>query len=73
MITLPDELRFYLMVVADSILFGGLAFLSLLLIVSGLSRTLRESWLHRGLTFMVLATLIAMELVGSWYANVSPA
>lgn len=73
MINVSDEMRGYLMYVADSDLFGGLAILSLLLVVTAISQRLRQSRLHRALTFMVLVSLVAIEVAGSWYSSVSPA
>ena len=73
MINVSDEMREYLMVVADSNLFGGLAILSFLLIVTAISKRLRQSWLHRALTFMVLISLVAIEIAGSCYSSVPPA
>ncbi|KAA0988543.1 hypothetical protein FQ192_15945 [Pseudomonas sp. ANT_J12] len=73
MINVSDEMRGYLMYVADSDLFGGLAILSLLLVVTAISRRLRQSRLHRALTFMVLISLVAIEVAGSCYSSVSPA
>jgi predicted histidine transporter YuiF (NhaC family) len=73
MIDVSDEMREYLMVVADSNLFGGLAILSLLLIVTALNRRLRQSWLHRALSFMVLVSLVVIEIAGTCYSSVSPA
>ncbi|MGF6111163.1 hypothetical protein [Pseudomonas frederiksbergensis] len=73
MINVSDEMRGYLMYVADSNLFGGLAILSLLLVVTAISRRLRQSRLHRALTFMVLVSLVAIEVAGSCYSSVSPA
>ncbi|UVM35990.1 hypothetical protein LOY36_28015 [Pseudomonas sp. B21-019] len=67
------EIEGYLAVVADSNLFGALALLSLVLILTGLRRGFRESLLHRVLTFVVLMTVVLMELTGSYYANLSPA
>lgn len=67
------EMEGYLAVVADSNLFGALALLSLVLILTGLRRGFRESLLHRALTFVVLMTVVVMELAGSYYANLSPA
>jgi predicted histidine transporter YuiF (NhaC family) len=73
MINVSDEMRGYLMYVADSDLFGGLAILSLLLVVTAIRRRLRQSRLHRALTFMVLISLVAIEVAGSCYSSVSPA
>lgn len=73
MIDVSDEMRKYLMFVADSDLFGGLAILSLLLIVTAVSRRLRQSWLHRALSFMVLVSLVVMEFAGTCYSSVNPA
>lgn len=73
MINVSDEMRKYLMFVADSDLFGGLAILSLLLIVTAVSRRLRQSWLHRALSFMVLVSLVVMEFAGTCYSSVNPA
>ncbi|MGF6205447.1 hypothetical protein [Pseudomonas frederiksbergensis] len=73
MINVSDEMRGYLMYVADSNLFGGLAILSLLLVVTAISRRLRQSRLHRALTFMVLVSLVAIEVAGTCYSSVSPA
>ncbi|MGH8330264.1 MAG: hypothetical protein ACRER3_08000 [Pseudomonas fluorescens] len=73
MIDVSDEMRKYLMFVADSNLFGGLAILSLLLIVTAVSRRLRQSWLHRALSFMVLVSLVVMEFAGTCYSSVNPA
>ena len=63
----------YLAEVADSDLFGCLALLSLVLLVTALHREVRASWLHRSLTFIVLATVVAMHVAGSWYGNLRPA
>lgn len=73
MINVSDEMRGYLMYVADSNLFGGLAILSLLLVVTAISRRLRQSRLHRALTFMILVSLVAIEVAGTCYSSVSPA
>ncbi|URM29098.1 hypothetical protein LLY42_05635 [Pseudomonas frederiksbergensis] len=63
----------YLAVIADSNLFGALALLCLVLILTGLRRGFRESLLHRGLTLVVLMAVVVMELAGSYYANLSQA
>ncbi|MFJ7316455.1 hypothetical protein ACIQVE_27680 [Pseudomonas sp. NPDC098747] len=34
---------------------------------------LRQSWLHRALTFMVLVSLVTIEIVGGYYSSVPPA
>ncbi|QJI43368.1 hypothetical protein HKK52_21230 [Pseudomonas sp. ADAK2] len=73
MINVSDEMRGYLMYVADSNLFGGLAILSLLLVVTAISRRLRQSRLHRALSFMILVSLVAIEVAGTCYSSVSPA
>jgi hypothetical protein len=73
MINVSDELRRYLMYVADSDLFGGLAMLSLLLVLTAISPRLRQSRLHRALSFMVLVSLVAMEVAGTCYSSVNPA
>ncbi|MCO8309923.1 hypothetical protein [Pseudomonas mandelii] len=73
MIDVSDEMRMYLMFIADSNLFGGTAILSFLLIVTAISKRLRQSWLHRALTFMVLISLVAIEIAGSCYSSVPPA
>lgn len=67
------EIEGYLAVVADSNLFGALALLCLVLILTGLRRGFRESLLHRALTVVVLMTIVVMEIAGSDYANVNPA
>jgi predicted histidine transporter YuiF (NhaC family) len=72
MIDVSQELRGYLMYVADSDLFGGLAIVSLLLVISAISQRLRQSLLHRGLTFMVLISLVTIEVAGTWYSSVRP-
>ncbi|MBM0284598.1 hypothetical protein [Pseudomonas chlororaphis] len=63
----------YLAVVADSDLFGCLAFLSLALLVTALHRRAQETYLHRVLTFIVLASVVAMFVAGTWYGNSNPA
>lgn len=68
-----DEMRMYLMFVADSNLFGGIAILSFMLIVTAISKRLRQSWLHRALTFMVLVSLVTIEIAGGYYSSVPPA
>lgn len=73
MIDVSDEMRMYLMFIADSDLFGGIAILSFLLIVTAISKRLRQSWLHRALTFMVLVSLVTIEIVGGYYSSVPPA
>lgn len=73
MTDVSDEMRMYLMFIADSNLFGGIAILSFLLIVTAISKRLRQSWLHRALTFMVLISLVAIEIAGSCYSSVPPA
>ena len=73
MIDVSDEMRMYLRFIADSNLFGGIAIVSFLLIVTAISKRLRQSWLHRALTFMVLISLVAIEIAGSCYSSVPPA
>lgn len=73
MIAVSDEMRMYLMFIADSNLFGGIAFLSFMLIVTAISKRLRQSWLHRALTFMVLVSLVTIEIAGGYYSSVPPA
>ncbi|MBK5549021.1 MULTISPECIES: hypothetical protein [unclassified Pseudomonas] len=73
MIDVSEEMRGYLMYVADSDLFGGLAIVSLLLVISAISQRLRQSRLHRGLTLMVLISLVAIEVAGTCYSSVRPA
>jgi predicted histidine transporter YuiF (NhaC family) len=73
MIAVSDEMRMYLMFIADSNLFGGIAILSFMLIVTAISKRLRQSWLHRALTFMVLVSLVTIELAGGYYSSVPPA
>ncbi|WP_454869243.1 hypothetical protein [Pseudomonas farris] len=73
MIDVSDEMRMYLMFIADSNMFGGIAIVSFLLIVTAISKQLRQSWLHRALTFMVLISLVAIEIAGSCYLSVPPA
>jgi len=72
MIDVSQELRGYLMYVADSDLFGGLTIVSLLLVIFAISQRLRQSRLHRGLTFMVLISLVTTEVAGTWYSSVRP-
>jgi hypothetical protein len=72
MIDVSQELRGYLMYVADSDLFGGLAIVSLLLVIFAISQRLRQSRLHRGLTFMVLISLVTTEVAGTCYSSVRP-
>ncbi len=67
------EIEGYLAVVADSDLFGCLALLSLALLVTALNRTARESRLHRVLTLFVLAVVVVIHGVGTWYGNLRPA
>ena len=69
MIAVSDEMRMYLAFIADSDLFGGIAILSLLLIVTAISKRLRQSWLHRALTFSVLVVLVAIEMAGAYYSS----
>ncbi|MGY2439384.1 MULTISPECIES: hypothetical protein [unclassified Pseudomonas] len=73
MIAVSDEMRMYLMFIADSNLFGGIAILSFMLIVTAISKRLRQSWLHRALTFMVLVSLVTIEIAGGYYSSVPPA
>jgi hypothetical protein len=73
MIAVSDEMRMYLAFIADNDLFGGIAILSLLLIVTAISKRLRQSWLHRALMFMVLISLVAIEISGGYYASLPPA
>ncbi|KJK16300.1 hypothetical protein ACIOVF_16645 [Pseudomonas sp. NPDC087612] len=68
-LTLPN----YLAGVADSDLFGSLAFVCLILILTSLHRRWRDQLWHRLLTFICLTTVVVMELVGSYYANLPPA
>ncbi|MGF6490991.1 lysylphosphatidylglycerol synthetase-like protein (DUF2156 family) [Pseudomonas frederiksbergensis] len=63
----------YLGVVADSLFFGCLALLCLLLAVSGISSRIRNNWIHRFLTFVCLMSIPVIELIGSYYANLPPA
>ena len=73
MIAVSEEMRMYLMFIADSNLFGGIAILSFMLIVTAISKRLRQSWLHRALTFMVLVSLVTIEIAGGYYSSVPPA
>jgi hypothetical protein len=73
MIAVSDEMRMYLAFIADSDLFGGIAILSFLLIVTAISKRLRQSWLHRALMFTVLISLVAIEISGGYYASLPPA
>ncbi|WP_248740383.1 hypothetical protein [Pseudomonas sp. MWU12-2029] len=63
----------YLAGVADSDLFGCLAFLSLILCLTALSRRARQSSWHRFLTYFVLASVVAIHGAGTWFGNVKPA
>lgn len=67
------EIEGYLAGVADSDLFGSLAMLCLVLLLTALHRGIRESHLHRALMFIALAIVVAMQVVGSYYGNMNPA
>lgn len=73
MIDVSDEMRSYLIFMIDSDLFGSIAILSFLLLVTAISKRLRQSWLHRALMFMVLISLVAIEISGGYYASLPPA
>lgn len=63
----------YLVLVADSDLFGCLALLSLVLLLTASHRAARNSRIHRALTLSVLAAVVAIHGLGSWYGNLRPA
>ncbi|MNF72830.1 hypothetical protein D3C76_1794510 [compost metagenome] len=67
------DLQGYLAVVADSDLFGCLALASLVLLITAMSRRVRESRMHRLLSLIVLACIVIMHGVGTWYGNLNPA
>jgi asparagine N-glycosylation enzyme membrane subunit Stt3 len=67
------SLQGYLAGVADSDLFGCLALLSLVLLLTASHRAARNSRLHRALTLSVLAAVVAIHGLGSWYGNLRPA
>jgi len=67
------SLQGYLAGVADSDLFGCLAILSLVLLLTASHRAARHSRLHRALTLSVLAAVVAIHGFGSWYGNLRPA
>lgn len=69
MIDVSDEMRSYLIFMIDSDLFGSIAILSFLLLVTAISKRLRQSWLHRALTFSVLVVLVAIEIAGAYYSS----
>lgn len=69
MIDVSDEMRSYLIFMVDSDLFGSIAILSFLLLVTAISKRLRQSWLHRALTFSVLVVLVAIEMAGAYYSS----
>ncbi|BBP73743.1 hypothetical protein PHLH6_57470 [Pseudomonas sp. Seg1] len=69
MIDVSDEMRSYLIFMIDSDLFGSIAILSFLLLVTAISKRLRQSWLHRALTFSVLVALVAIEIAGGYYSS----
>ncbi|CEL32357.1 hypothetical protein AB4P97_23060 [Pseudomonas sp. A1230] len=69
MIDVSDEMRSYLIFMIDSDLFGSIAILSFLLLVTAISKRLRQSWLHRALTFSVLVVLVAIEMAGAYYSS----
>ncbi|MFJ2323994.1 MULTISPECIES: hypothetical protein [unclassified Pseudomonas] len=69
MIDVSDEMRSYLIFMVDSDLFGSIAILSFLLLVTAISKRLRQSWLHRALTFSVLVALVAIEIAGGYYSS----
>ena len=73
MIDVSDEMRSYLIFMIDSDLFDSIAILSFLLLVTAISKRLRQSWLHRTLMFMVLISLVAIEISGGYYASLPPA
>ncbi|PMZ99867.1 hypothetical protein C1X30_10895 [Pseudomonas sp. FW305-BF6] len=67
------SLQGYLASVADSDLFGCLALLSFVLLLTASHRAARNSRLHRALTLSVLAAVVAIHGLGSWYGNLRPA
>ena len=69
MIDVSDEMRSYLIFMVDSDLFGSIAILSFLLLVTAISKRLRQSWLHRALTFSVPVALVAIEIAGGYYSS----
>ena len=69
MIDVSDEMRSYLIFMVDSDLFGSIAILSFLLLVTAISKRLRQSWLHRALTFSVTVALVAIEIAGGYYSS----
>lgn len=69
MIDVSDEMRSYLIFMIDSDLFGSIAILSFLLLVTAISKRLRQSWLHRALMFSVLVALVAIEIAGAYYSS----
>ncbi|MDD1009061.1 hypothetical protein M5G27_16430 [Pseudomonas shahriarae] len=69
MIDVSDEMRSYLIFMIDSDLFGSIAILSFLLLVTAISKRLRQSWLHRALTSSVLVVLVAIEMAGAYYSS----
>lgn len=69
MINVSDEMRTYLIFMVDSDLFGSIAILSFLLLVTAISKRLRQSRLHRTLTYTVLVSLVAIEMAGAYYSS----
>ncbi|EJN20570.1 hypothetical protein EI534_09410 [Pseudomonas frederiksbergensis] len=67
------EMEGYLAGVADSDLFGSLALLCLVLLLTALHRGMRQSRLHRTLMFVALASIVAIQVAGSYYGNLDPA
>lgn len=70
---IPSEIEGYLAIVADNDLFGSLAMFCLVLLLTALHRGIRESRLHRALTFIALAIVVAMHVAGSYYGTINPA
>ncbi|MFJ4197420.1 MULTISPECIES: hypothetical protein [unclassified Pseudomonas] len=68
-----NEFQGYLAGVADSDLFGCLALLSFVLLVTALHRAARASRVHRVLTLFVLMMVVAIHGTGTWYLNLRPA
>ena len=63
----------YLSVLADSDLFGCLAILSFLAGFSGLFGRIRNTRMHRTLTFACLMTVPVLHAGGTFFLNQAPA
>lgn len=67
------SLKGYLAVLADSDLFGVLAVACFFVAMAGLFSSIRGTKWHRVLVFLCLMSIPALELAGSYFANLPPA